>query len=123
MPYERRKKVLKSEKETKLWKSIDYNFMTEESDGGETRVKVSLLKNIRAFNFRTDGSVRNYRTLASLRPPLLKRNFALKRGGGVTTRTAYTSALLRPRSLRSSIPVVVLYHTYAAFRKGISEHI
>ena len=25
----------------------------------ETRVKVSLLKNIRAFNFRTDGSVRN----------------------------------------------------------------
>ena len=33
--YERRKKVLKSEKETKLWKSIDYNFMTEESDGGD----------------------------------------------------------------------------------------
>ena len=25
----------------------------------ETRVKVSLLKNIRAFNFRTDGSIRN----------------------------------------------------------------
>ena len=25
----------------------------------ETRVKVSLLKNIRAFNFRADGSVRN----------------------------------------------------------------
>ena len=25
----------------------------------ETRVKVSLLKNILAFNFRTDGSVRN----------------------------------------------------------------
>ena len=33
--YERRKKVLKSEKETKLWKSIDYNFMTGESDGGD----------------------------------------------------------------------------------------
>ena len=33
--YERRRKVLKSEKETKLWKSIDYNFMTEESDGGD----------------------------------------------------------------------------------------
>ena len=25
----------------------------------ETRVKISLLKNIRTFNFRTDGSVRN----------------------------------------------------------------
>ena len=25
----------------------------------ETRVKVLLLKNIRAFNFRTDGSIRN----------------------------------------------------------------
>ena len=25
----------------------------------ETRVKISLLKNIRMFNFRTDGSVRN----------------------------------------------------------------
>ena len=25
----------------------------------ETRVKVSLLKNIRAFNFHTDGSMRN----------------------------------------------------------------
>ena len=66
-----------------------------------------------------------YRTLASLPPPLLKRNFALKRGAGVTTRTAYISALLRPRSLRSSIAVIVLYHmhTYAAFRKGTSEHI
>ena len=32
--YERRKKVFKSEKETKLWKSIVYNFVMEESDGG-----------------------------------------------------------------------------------------
>ena len=39
-------------------------------------------------------------------PPLLKHNFALKRGGGgggVTTRTAYISVLLRPPPLRSSI--------------------
>ena len=41
--YERRKKVLKSEKETKLWKSIDYNFMTEESDGGDDIRQHSLL--------------------------------------------------------------------------------
>ena len=37
--YERRKK---SEKETKLWKSIDYNFTMEESDGGDDIRKHSL---------------------------------------------------------------------------------
>ena len=37
--------------------SCSFNFV--HSPYYETRVKVSLLKNIRAFNFRTDGSVRN----------------------------------------------------------------
>ena len=41
-------------------------------------------------------------------PPILKRNFALKRGGG-NNENCIISALLRPRSLRSSIAVIVLY--------------
>ena len=47
--YEWRKK---SEKETKLWKSIDYNFTTEESDGGDDIRKHSL-------PWRSEGKVTN----------------------------------------------------------------
>ena len=48
--YERRQKVLKSEKERKLWESIDYNFMTEESDGGDDIRQHSL-------PWRSEGTV------------------------------------------------------------------
>ena len=40
--------------------SCSFNFVPAPDIIYETRVKVSLLKNVRAFNFRTDGSVRNY---------------------------------------------------------------
>ena len=53
--YERRKK---SEKETKLWKSVDYNFTTEESDGGDDIRKHSL-------PWRSEGKVTN--TIGSAR--------------------------------------------------------
>ena len=33
--YERRKRVLKKDKERERWEAIGYEYMTEESDGGE----------------------------------------------------------------------------------------